>query len=55
MRALRIRQPYAEQILRGSKRIEYRSRRTNTIGERLYAAKQSGDLAEFARLGYPAI
>ena len=27
MRALSIRQPYAEEILRGIKRIEYRSRR----------------------------
>lgn len=35
MRALRIRQPYAEQILRGKKRFEYRGRRTN-IRERVY-------------------
>jgi predicted transcriptional regulator len=28
MRALSIRQPYAEQIMRGTKRVEYRSRRT---------------------------
>jgi hypothetical protein len=35
MRALSIRQPYAEQILRGSKKIEYRSRPTN-IRERVY-------------------
>ena len=28
MRALSIRQPYAELILRGIKKIEYRSRRT---------------------------
>jgi hypothetical protein len=36
MRALSIRQPYAEQILRGEKKIEYRSRATNLIGERFY-------------------
>ena len=35
MRALSIRQPYAEQILRGKKKIEYRSRPTN-IRERVY-------------------
>ena len=42
MRALSIRQPYAELILRGSKRIEYRSRPTRIIGERfyIYAAKK---------------
>ncbi|MCI0363060.1 MAG: ASCH domain-containing protein [Phycisphaerales bacterium] len=36
MRALSIRQPYAELILRGVKRIEYRSRPTKIIGERFY-------------------
>ena len=42
MRALSIRQPYAELILRGEKRIEYRSRPTKLIGERfyIYAAKK---------------
>jgi len=35
MRALSIRQPYAEQILRGTKTIEFRSRRTN-VRERVY-------------------
>jgi hypothetical protein len=35
MRALSIRQPYAEQILRGRKRSEYRGRPTN-IRERVY-------------------
>jgi hypothetical protein len=44
MRALSIRQPFAEMILRGIKRIEYRSRPTRIIGERfwIYAAKGSG-------------
>ncbi len=36
MRALSIRQPYAEQILRGVKKIEYRSRAPKIIGERFY-------------------
>jgi hypothetical protein len=36
MRALSIRQPYAELILRGEKTIEYRSRPTKIIGERFY-------------------
>ena len=35
MRALSIRQPYAEQILRGKKQFEYRGRPTN-IRERVY-------------------
>src|SRR5215210_1164990 len=35
MRALSIRQPYAEQILRGKKKFEYRGRPTN-IRERVY-------------------
>ena len=40
MRALSIRQPYSELILRGLKRIEYRSFATKIIGERfwIYAA-----------------
>lgn len=36
MRALSIRQPWAELILRGIKTIEYRSRPTKIIGERFY-------------------
>ena len=42
MRALSIRQPYAELILRGTKTIEYRSRPTRIVGERfyLYATKR---------------
>jgi ASCH domain len=35
MRALSIRQPYAEQILRGTKKVEYRGRPTR-IRERVY-------------------
>ena len=36
MRALSIRQPYAELILRGVKTVEYRSRPTRVIGERFH-------------------
>src|SRR3954469_15009976 len=36
MRALSIRQPYAELILRGIKTVEYRSRATRIIGQRFY-------------------
>jgi hypothetical protein len=43
MRALSIRQPWAELILRGVKTVEYRSRPTRIIGERfyIYASKTS--------------
>ena len=34
--ALSIRQPFAEEILRGIKKIEYRSRSTKIIRERFY-------------------
>jgi hypothetical protein len=36
MRALSIRQPYAELILRGIKTAELRSRATSIVGERFY-------------------
>jgi ASCH domain len=41
VRALSIRQPFAELILRGIKTVEYRSRPTRIIGERfhIYASK----------------
>lgn len=50
-RALSIRQPYAEQILQGIKKFEYRSQKTN-IRERvyIYAAQTPGPDEEFARL-----
>ena len=53
MKALSIRQPYAEMILRGIKKIEYRSRPTRRIGEMfyIYAARTPGPEAEFAALG----
>ena len=48
MRALSIRQPFAELILRGIKTVEYRSRPTRIIGERflIYASKSRGQRAE---------
>lgn len=51
MRALSIRQPYAEQILRGTKKIEYRSMRTH-IRERvyIYASKTPGPAHVFAEM-----
>ena len=51
MRALSIRQPYAEQILRGTKGFEYRSRLT-AIRERvyIYASLKSGLAKEFERM-----
>ena len=53
MRALSIRQPYVEQILRGLKTVEYRSRPTRIIGERfyIYAARTPGPASEWAALG----
>src|SRR3954453_5898773 len=36
MNALSIRQPYAEEILRGIKKIEYRNRPTKVIGVTFY-------------------
>lgn len=36
MRALSIRQPYAELILRGLKTVEFRSRSTTIIGQRFW-------------------
>ncbi len=42
MLALSIRQPYVELILRGVKRIEYRSRPTRIVGERFYLYASKG-------------
>jgi hypothetical protein len=56
MRALSIRQPWAEQILRGQKRIEYRTVAcTNMIGKRIYlyasARYDEGELAAYKSMG----
>ncbi len=52
MRAPSIRQPYAEQILRGIKKIEYRSRPTS-IRERvyIYASLTPGRAKDFDSMG----
>ena len=48
MRALSIRQPFAELILRGIKTVEYRSQPTRIVGERfwIYASKRKWSLAD---------
>lgn len=53
MRALSIRQPYAELILRGIKTVEYRSRSTTILGERfwIYASKKPAAFKGDARRG----
>jgi hypothetical protein len=49
-RALSIRQPYVELILRGKKREEYRSRPTHVTGRvYLYAGQKPGDYEWAAR------
>ena len=52
-RALSIRQPYAEEILRGTKQYEYRSTRTRILNERvyIYASMQPGEIKRFESLG----
>jgi hypothetical protein len=50
-RALSIRQPYVEQIMRGDKRIEYRTMPTRITGRvLLYASLKPGLLKEFKKL-----
>lgn len=51
--ALSVKQPFAEQILRGAKKVEYRSRRTNLIGRRfyIYASMKPRPDADFRRAG----
>ena len=57
MRALSIRQPYVEEILRGIKPFEIRDHRTKKIGERfyIYAATKPGEdryvKSRFRKLG----
>ena len=57
MRALSIRQPYVEEILRGIKKIEYRNRPTHIIGERFYIyaglkVPDAADILRFTTLGW---
>ena len=51
-RGLSIRQPYAELIMRGDKKIEYRSRPTK-VRERvyIYASLTPADIEEFEDMG----
>lgn len=51
VRALSIRQPYAELILRGIKRVEYRAHATKLLGERfwIYAPKKALTPEEFGK------
>jgi hypothetical protein len=45
VRALSVRQPYAELIMRGEKKVEYRSKPTKVRGRvHLYAAKRPGKI-----------
>lgn len=46
-RALSIRQPYAEQIMRGTKKIEYRTMRTNIRGRVYIYASLTPVMDEF--------
>jgi ASCH domain len=52
IRAISVRQPYADQILRGWKKVEYRSRPTN-IRERVYvyAGLRPGDSEDWDEYG----
>ena len=54
VRALSIRQPYVEAILRGEKTIEYRSRATRILNEPfyLYASKIAGPAEMFDAMGF---
>src|SRR3954452_22760527 len=49
MRAVSIRQPYAELILRGIKTVEYRSRPTRIVGERFYIYASKGPAKIWSR------
>lgn len=57
MRALSIRQPYAELILRGIKTAELRSRSTSIVGERfhIYASRSKPPRGESPARGLPAM
>ena len=52
MSALSVRQPYAELIMRGEKKIEYRSQITHKRGRvYIYASKTPGYPEDFEELG----
>lgn len=54
--AISIRQPWAEQIMRGTKRIEYRSTATKKVNQRVYVYAslivEDREEKEFRRLGW---
>ena len=53
MRTLSVRQPFAEQIMAGDKRIEYRSLRTHIRGRvYIYACKAPGDADSYEEAGF---
>ncbi len=53
MRALSVRQPFAEQIMTGEKQIEYRTQRTHIRGRvYIYACKTPGDAESYTEAGY---
>jgi hypothetical protein len=55
LRALSIRQPFAELIMTGEKDIEYRSRPVNLRGRvYIYACKSPGDAADYEEHGLEA-
>jgi len=55
MPALSIRQPYAELILRGLKRVEYRTRATKRRSRiYIYASSKQGDSGAFDEIGLRA-
>ncbi len=50
-RAISIQQPYIEEILRGIKKYEYRSRQTHIRGRVfLYASKKNGEESHWKKL-----
>lgn len=52
-RAISIQQPFVEEILRGIKKYEYRSRQTHIRGRvYLYASKRPGDDSRWKKLGF---
>lgn len=52
-RAISIQQPFVEEILRGVKKYEYRSRATKIRGRvYLYASLRPGELSRWKKLGF---
>lgn len=52
-RAISIQQPFVEEILRGKKKYEYRSRQTHIRGRvYLYASQRPGEASRWKKLGF---